>query len=120
MRRDVIAHMRQEERFFSAMFDEGAFGDYLEQMARAKTWGDELSLRAFADAFQVCVHVVTSTDGAWHLQYSPAEGVPPRKHVFLTYLSPVHYDALTATPPWDEGTSPDTRGMARTVDLGRI
>ena len=69
-----------------------------------------LTLRAFADCYQVCVHVVTSTDEHWYLQYTPqspdgAAQLQPKCEVFLTYLSPVHYDALTATTPFDD--SPD-------------
>ena len=91
------------------MFDEGELPTYLQKMAKARTWGDELTLRAFADCFGVCVHVVTSTDANWYLVYSPPEGVAPRKQVFLTYLSPVHYDALSATPPFDD-KSPARKG----------
>ena len=84
-------------------FDEGELPTYLQTMGRARTWGDELTLRAFADCFGVCVHVVASTDQNWHLVYSPPDGVPPKKTCFLTYLSPVHYDALTALPPFEDG-----------------
>ena len=108
----VVAHMRSESHFFGAMFDDGELEPYLEGMGRSRSWGDELTLRAFADAFCVCVHVVASTDTNWHLVYSPPEGTPPKKHVFLTYLSPVHYDALTAAAPWDEGASPGGCGAS--------
>lgn len=109
IRQKVVEHMQKEDKFFGAMFDEGELSTYLKTMGRARTWGDELTLRAFADCFTVCVHVVASTDTNWHLVYSPPDGITPRKHVFLTYLSPVHYDALTAVPPLDEGQSPGAR-----------
>ena len=102
VRAKVVQHMRQEETFFGAMFDEGELPIYLQTMDRSRTWGDELTLRAFADSFSVCVHVVASTDQNWHLVYWPPEGMKVRKHVFLTYLSPVHYDALSAVAPFDE------------------
>ena len=44
------------------------------------------------------VHVVTSNEANWYLQYVPAApSTEPaaEKHVFLTYVAPVHYDALT-------------------------
>ena len=34
-------------------------------MAMARTWGDELTLRACADSFQVPIHVVQSTVDNW-------------------------------------------------------
>ena len=106
VRARVVAHMQHESKFFGAMFDEGALEPYLATMEMPRSWGDELTLRAFADSFAVCVHVLASTDGNWHLIYSPPEGVEAKKHVFLTYLSPVHYDAFTATPPFGGGDGP--------------
>jgi hypothetical protein len=59
----VVEHMERESKFFGAMFDEAELPQYLRTMARARTWGDELTLRAFADCFEVTVHVVASTEG---------------------------------------------------------
>ena len=96
----VVDHIGRERGYFGAMFDEGEFDLFLSSMRRSRSWGDEITLRAFADCYQCVVHVITSTDQHWHLQYEPQQQ-PPAKQVFLTYLSPVHYDALTATPPLD-------------------
>ena len=96
----------------------GELEPYLNTMARARTWGDELTLRAFADCFEVTVHVVASTEGSWHHVYSPSalpDGSEPKKHVFLTYLSPVHYDALTAAAPYEDGASPVGRRASPAV-----
>ena len=95
IRAALVEHMAKESRFFGAMFDEGELATYLTTMGRARTWGDELTLRAFADCYEVCVHVVASTEGNWHLIYSPQDNdVHPKKHVFLTYLSPVPEGAV--------------------------
>ncbi len=72
-------------------------------MSRAKSWGDELSLRALSDTFCVVVHVVTSTDENWHILYEPSQrsvtsvdaAVGVMRHIFLSYISPVHYNAIT-------------------------
>ena len=45
-------------------------------MRRSKTWGNELTLRAVADALGCVVHVVTSNEANWYLQYVPS--VPQR------------------------------------------
>ena len=36
------------------------FERYMKRMARDRTWGDELTLRAICDCFGAVVHVVTS------------------------------------------------------------
>ena len=52
--------MRREADFFGAMFEAADFEAYLLDMKRSKTWGDELTLRAVADALGCVVHVVTN------------------------------------------------------------
>ena len=94
VRTAAVEHMRCEAAFFGAMFERGEFETYVEDMANPKTWGDELTLRAVADALGCAVHVVTSNEANWYLQYTPTDELPVRKHLFLTYVAPVHYDAL--------------------------
>ena len=91
--------MRSESSFFGAMFEEGELEAYLGRMALNRTWGDELTLRATADCYRVSIHVVTSTVENWYLAYEPQGGAAARRNLFLTYISPVHYDALTASAP---------------------
>ena len=95
VRAAAIEHMRKEAAFFGAMFEQNEFEPYVMDMANPKTWGDELTLRAVADALGCAVHVVTSNEANWYLQYTPTdEKQPVQKHLFLTYVAPVHYDAL--------------------------
>ena len=68
VRRDAVNHMRREADFFGAMFEAADFEAYLLDMKRSKTWGDELTLRAVADALGCVVHVVTSNEANWYLQ----------------------------------------------------
>ena len=98
VRAAIVERMRSEEAFFGAMFEGDEFDKYLRAMARRRTWGDELCLRAAADWYGVLIHLVTSTSENWYLRYEPAAS-PPNKHCFLTYISPVHYEAFVATPP---------------------
>ena len=95
VRKAIVERMRADEAFFGAMFDGADELDaYLATMAMPRTWGDELTLRAAADAFGVSVHVITSTETNWYLRYDPSDGSTPKAHAFLTYVSPVHYDAV--------------------------
>lgn len=87
---------------------EGELKRYLKQMSRARTWGDELTLRAVVEAYGCVAHVVTSEPANWYLVYSPESGddrpTPPcpkgakapraGKEVFLSYVSPIHYNAI--------------------------
>jgi len=88
----LIEARRQE---FEAYFDGArAFDEWLREMKRDRSWGDELTLRAACDAFGCKIHVVQSTSANWHLVYEP-ERLATKRMVFISYISPVHYDAVT-------------------------
>ena len=98
VRRRVCTHMRAHEADFCIYFEDPHEWElFLTRMGSDRTWGDELTLRAAADAFGCTIHVITSTDEHWHLRYEP-EGPTPAKLLFLTYVSPVHYNAICRTP----------------------
>ena len=63
-------------------------------MAHHTEWGDEVTLKAFCDLFGVVVHVVLSTGTRWYHKYTPKDASDSCRHVFLSYLSPVHYDSV--------------------------
>ena len=65
-------------------------------MCRDRCWGDELTLSAAAEALQCEVHVVTTEQENWLLHYGAEEAAErsPRRQCFLTYVSPIHYNAL--------------------------
>lgn len=71
----------------------GEFDAYLKRMGRARTWGDELTLRAICNAFGATLHVATSQAGSWYLKYEPEQRKTDRS-IFLAYISPVHYNAF--------------------------
>ena len=95
-----VEHMRRRRGEYEVFFGD-AFDEYASSMASARTWGDELTLRACSDAFQCVIHVVQSTAENWYLVYEPQteEGdgreSRRRKRLFLTYVSPVHYNSFT-------------------------
>uniref|UniRef100_A0A7S0AAQ3 OTU domain-containing protein n=1 Tax=Pyrodinium bahamense TaxID=73915 RepID=A0A7S0AAQ3_9DINO len=104
VRHRAVAEMRSNAERYSHFF--GSSDEllaYLAEMAAPSTWGDELVLRAIADSYGVTLHVVTSSEENWYLFYSPASDEPsddcrPHRHVFLTYLSPIHYNGFEARP----------------------
>jgi len=113
LRKAAVAHMRKHHEFFSIFFEsKSAFKYYLKKMARLGTWGDELTLRAVVEAYACEAHVLTTESANWHLVYLPENTNPrdlkiaacpkgkklprERKLIFLSYISPLHYDAVVA------------------------
>jgi len=113
-RKSIVAHMKKHKDFFSMFFDgPSEFETFIEEMALDRTWGDELTLRAAVEVYGCVAHVITSEAANWYLTYEPEmreksvdleiaecpEGMclPPQgKHIFLAYISPVHYDSIIA------------------------
>ena len=114
VRKQAIAHMRASADFFGIYFEsEREFDAYMRDMARSRTWGDELTLRACVEAFGCIAHVITSESANWYLMYTP-ESTPDetalaqacarkrlaapkaKKEVFVSYISPIHYNAIAA------------------------
>ena len=63
-------------------------------MARDRRWGDELTLRAASDSYGIVINLVTSEQQHWFLRYEP-EQTTVQREIFLTYIAPVHYNAIT-------------------------
>ena len=51
--------MRRLREEYGVFFIDDEFDAFLTNMAREKTWGNELTIRAAADAFGCTVHVLT-------------------------------------------------------------
>lgn len=97
VRATVVEHMSNNLVDFSPFLGGELHAKrYLETMALNRTWGDELTLRACADAYQVTIHVVTSSPENWYLRYPPGNHAP-RKHIYIAYISPIHYNSIA---PW--------------------
>ncbi|KAL8269183.1 hypothetical protein Esti_006892 [Eimeria stiedai] len=108
VRRRVVQHMQRETASYRVFFESPAFDSYLKQMSRPGTWGDELTLRAAADAFSCCLHLITSSETNWYLRYDPEKEGQPQpalKHLFLTYISPIHYNAFHLLEGHDQTTN---------------
>jgi hypothetical protein len=125
VRAACVQHMRSRSDEIAQLVGEGdELERYLCSQEKYKTWGDELTLKYTADAFDVDVHVVTSTELNWYLHYYPEAGGSgasgetakglygssgaggrggKRKQVFLSYIAPVHYNAIRL-PASDEGS----------------
>lgn len=119
VRAEVVAFMQRvrAEQFDFYFEAPQAADDYFAAMAEPGTWGDELTLRAASDLFNLRVHVLTSEERNFYVKYSPS---PPTNvgawlgqtttkpglldrirtdraeplDVFVAYISPIHYNSI--------------------------
>jgi len=100
MRRGIVQYMRAHSELYNFYFDgEVEFQRYLAKMDRDKEWGDEMTLKAFSDCHRAVVHLVMSTGTRWYHKISPEDDRAPLRQVAITYLSPVHYNAIALDGP---------------------
>lgn len=57
VRRRILRHIRRNWDKYSMFMEDSEQATYLENMARNGTWGDELIISAYSDAYGVDVHV---------------------------------------------------------------
>ncbi|KAJ1621119.1 hypothetical protein T492DRAFT_914551 [Pavlovales sp. CCMP2436] len=121
VREKACQHMRIARREYEVFMGSPAeFDEWLGQMETPSKWGDELTLRAAADAFRCAIHVIQSTPENWHLVYTPSAGEPVRR-LFVTYVAPIHYNSITrqfrlasergGTPPESPSATPAPVGL---------
>eukprot|EP00928_Gymnodinium_smaydae_P066511 TRINITY_DN49502_c0_g1_i1.p1 TRINITY_DN49502_c0_g1~~TRINITY_DN49502_c0_g1_i1.p1 ORF type:complete len:346 (+),score=54.07 TRINITY_DN49502_c0_g1_i1:66-1040(+) len=95
VRAAVVQHLRDHADEYKSFFEDAEWQHYVDTMAQPKTWGDELSLRVAAEYFGVRIHVVTSAQENWLLHYEPGAGIASHsREIFLTYVSPIHYNTF--------------------------
>ncbi|GIL74520.1 hypothetical protein Vretifemale_4518, partial [Volvox reticuliferus] len=92
IRHQAVSHILAQRGAFEAFLGED-FEQYVQQMERSGTWGDELTLRAVCDSFGLTIHVVTSEEDHWYLTYEPEIRKLDRE-IFLTYIAPIHYNSI--------------------------
>ena len=71
------------------------FNDYIEKMMMNRTWGDELTLRAASDIFGTKIHVITTEKEHYVLHYDPSTTSKTNRQLFLSYISPIHYNTVS-------------------------
>jgi hypothetical protein len=95
VRRRVIARLRAREPEYRPYVGDGVkWLMYLERMARSCCWGDEVTLRAAAEAYSCVVHVLTSEAENWLLHYGAEQASEHSRECFLSYVSPIHYNVV--------------------------
>lgn len=119
VRDTVVRYMAANKAEFEPYLGED-WRRYINDMAADGTWGDELTLRACCDAYGIMFSVITSDEAHWFVRYKPSKlqvykGSP--REVFLTYISPVHYNAIrrrTSQPQQGSGQQGSFQQGSRT------
>lgn len=96
VRQKAVAYIKQHRADFEAFLGED-FKTYVREMARDGVWGDELTLRAVSESFGVVVNVVSSDSDNWFHRYIPLHALVQHE-AFLSFVSPVHYNAVSRRP----------------------
>ena len=96
VRATIVKWMELHEGDFAPFVgDSIEFQVYVKKMKRSRTWGDELTIRAFCDAYKAVTHVITTEKENYHLKYKPDDFDEENgRHCFLSYISPVHYNVV--------------------------
>jgi len=93
-------------------FVEGTYGEFVVDMTRDK-WGDEVTLRAAADAYNVRITVVTTYEDEWRIRIDPTGPAPNGETpttVCLGLIGEVHYVSVVPLSSNDESTVALPRG----------
>ncbi|GAX74654.1 hypothetical protein CEUSTIGMA_g2102.t1 [Chlamydomonas eustigma] len=93
VRQTVIKYIVDNREEFVAFLGED-FDSYVEGMSKQGTWGDELTLRSAAEAYNAIVRCLSSMSTSWYISYEPKEPKGATKELFLAYIAPYHYNAL--------------------------
>ena len=89
VRNKAVSFMIENSSEYRVFFESDAeWQDYIMSMSKLMTWGDELTLRACADAYGVTIHVITTTVDNWHLHYVSAHYSLP---MLLAALNLAHH-----------------------------
>lgn len=88
----VCDHLRDNKDNFSGFVTQN-FLDYLRSMRALGTYGDHVTLQAFANMFNVNVVVVGESDACLTIQGAKTK-TDDDNCIFIRYVGGIHYDSL--------------------------
>ncbi len=98
LRAIAVWKLRKDKDYYSLWFQDGetGFNNFCNEMSENSTWGTELTLKALVDSLGITLHIMQSTKENYYLIYRPDEIEGPycEHHVFVTYIEPIHYNAI--------------------------
>lgn len=93
VRERALAQLRSYKTKYEGFAVGESFEEYLNRMAEPATWGDNLSLQAIADVFDVEACLVTSFLERSFICISPCSGKPAQQ-IWLGFYAEYHYTSL--------------------------
>eukprot|EP00667_Euglena_gracilis_P005985 EG_transcript_6036 len=100
VREQCVQQLMQRREAYALYYgSDEEYDRYVTSMKGLGYWGDEVALKATCDRLEFVAYVLTSTSGNWYLRYVPGHMEQDQfvklKNIFLTYLSPIHYNSLS-------------------------
>lgn len=93
VRQRIVGYLETHAPQFQDFVDD--FPGYVESMRRDRTWGDEITLQACCDEFNVEIHLITTETDNFHLSYTPrGDSSSQHRMLFLSYVAPIHYNVV--------------------------
>lgn len=115
-----FGHNTTVRQWVQALPEYSSFDDYLEKMARAKWWGDEVTLLAICESYQVGVVMLSSVQGGnWYrilypVGHSEKDELP---QLWLGHEHERHYWSLMISPQLFTSNKEDTLGSLYTPEI---
>ncbi|KAG1676758.1 hypothetical protein FOA52_005047 [Chlamydomonas sp. UWO 241] len=88
----VVAQLKAGREKYE-MYVPQKYSSYLAEMAKEATWGDHITLQAFADTFGVQVMVLTSFKTSCCIKIKPQKARSTRV-LWLAFWAEVHYNSI--------------------------
>ena len=101
IRREICEYIRENAERFSMYLDTDetdGLDEYLEEMAADGTWGDNLTLQAAAELYNLNITMFRFTGKAgtpFQMCISPENTQQEMRAVYLAYWMDQHYDVVT-------------------------
>eukprot|EP00929_Paragymnodinium_shiwhaense_P112611 TRINITY_DN80869_c0_g1_i1.p1 TRINITY_DN80869_c0_g1~~TRINITY_DN80869_c0_g1_i1.p1 ORF type:complete len:302 (+),score=45.09 TRINITY_DN80869_c0_g1_i1:104-907(+) len=93
----AVEQLRSQANRYAGFAVAESFTEYLQRMAQPQTWGDNLSLQALADRYNIQVCLVTTYTTNSFICLMPSGGRPVRQ-IWLGFYAEYHYTSLI--PSW--------------------
>jgi len=94
VRRRAVAQLEARPDMYAGFAVGESFGEYVQRMSEPDTWGDNLSLQAIADSYDIQVCIMSSFLERRFLCICPSGGRRPSQQVWLGFYAEYHYTSL--------------------------
>jgi hypothetical protein len=90
----ALEQMRARPDVYQGFAVGESFDEYLKRMASAGSWGDNLSLQAIADSYQIVINLITSFAAAKNLVVISPNRCDPVGEIWLGFYAEFHYVSI--------------------------